>query len=125
MKAEKIRPILGRIHTLKPNRIEAELLSGIPIREKADVEKAAQALLDTGLRRVFISLGSEGCYGATHNGSMWMPNFPVNMAVSAMNRNKLVGLYMNKIHTPRDTVFDETNIEFLCSGTIRMLDSVL
>ena len=52
-------------------------------------------------------------------------NFPVNMAVSAMNRNKLVGLYMNKIHTPRDTVFDETNIEFLCSGTIRMLDSVL
>ena len=49
----------------------------------------------------------------------------MNMAVSAMNRNKLVGLYMNKIHTPRDTVFDETNIEFLCSGTIRMLDSVL
>ena len=79
VKAEKIRPILGRIHTLKPNRIEAELLSGIPIREKADVEKAAQALLDTGLRRVFISLGSEGCYGATHTGAMWMPNFPVNM----------------------------------------------
>ena len=79
VKAEKIRPILGRIHTLKPNRIEAELLSGIPIREKADVEKAAQALLDTGLRRVFISLGSEGCYGATHSGAMWMPNFPVNM----------------------------------------------
>ena len=79
VKAEKIRPILGKLHTLKPNKLEAELLSGIPIREKADVEKAAQALLDTGLRRVFISLGSEGCYGATHNGSMWMPNFPVNM----------------------------------------------
>ena len=79
VKAEKLRSILGRIHTLKPNRMEAELLSGVPIRDKADVERAAQALLDTGLRRVFISLGSEGCYGATHTGCMWMPNFPVNM----------------------------------------------
>lgn len=51
-------------------------------------------------------------------------NFPVNMAVSAMKRNKLVGLYMNKIHTIRDTVFDEANIEFLRSGTLRMLDSI-
>lgn len=51
-------------------------------------------------------------------------NFPVNMAVSAMKRNKLVGLYMNRIHTIRDTVFDETNIEFLRSGTLRMLDSI-
>lgn len=79
VKAEKLRPILGRLHTLKPNRLEAELLSGIPIREKADAEKAAQVLLSTGLRRVFISLGAEGCYGATHSGSMWMPNFPVKM----------------------------------------------
>ena len=79
VKAEKIRPILGKLHTLKPNKLEAELLSGVPIRGKEDVEKAAQALLDTGLRRVFISLGAEGCYGATHTGSMWMPNFPVNM----------------------------------------------
>ena len=79
VKAEKIRPILGKLHTLKPNRMEAALLSGIPIEDKADVEKAAAALLATGLRRVFISLGSDGCYGATHTGSMWMPNFPVNM----------------------------------------------
>ena len=79
VKAEKIRPILGKLHTLKPNRMEAALLSGVPIETKEDVEKAAAALLATGLRRVFISLGSDGCYGATHTGAMWMPNFPVNM----------------------------------------------
>ena len=28
VKAEKVRPILGKLHTLKPNRLEAELLSG-------------------------------------------------------------------------------------------------
>lgn len=79
VKAVKIRPILGKLHTLKPNRIEAELLSGVPIREKTDVEKAARALLDTGLRRVFISLGADGVYGATHKESMWLPNMPVNL----------------------------------------------
>ena len=79
IKAEKVRPILGRLHTLKPNRIEAELLSGIPIHSKEDVEKAAQVLLDTGLRRVFISLGAVGVYGATHQGAMWMPNRQVHL----------------------------------------------
>lgn len=79
IKAEKLRPILGRLHTLKPNRLEAELLSGIPIHNKEDVEKAAKMLLDTGLRRVFISLGADGCYGASHTQQLWMPNLPVKM----------------------------------------------
>lgn len=79
IKAEKLRPILGRLHTLKPNRLEAEILSGVPIREKKDVEEAARVLLDTGMHRVFITLGADGVYAATHRESMWMPNFPVNM----------------------------------------------
>ena len=79
IKAEKLRPILGRLHTLKPNRLEAELLTGIPITDRASAEQAAQALLDTGLRRVFLSMGAEGCFGATHTESLWMPNRPVNL----------------------------------------------
>lgn len=49
-------------------------------------------------------------------------NFPVNAAVSAMNRSKLVGLYMNKIHTKHDTVFQEENIRFLKDAAIRLTD---
>lgn len=78
-KAEKLRPILGRIHTLKPNRMEAELLSGIPIRDEGDVEMAADKLLSTGLRRVFISLGADGVYAASHDESCWMDNLPCRM----------------------------------------------
>ena len=79
IKAEKIRPILGKIHTLKPNKLEAELLSGIPIHSDEDLEKAAQALLDTGLRRVFISLGADGVFAATHAESKRIPNMKVNL----------------------------------------------
>ena len=63
-KAEKLRPVLGRLHTLKPNRIEAELLSGIPIKDRLSLELAASKLLTTGLQRVCISLGGEGVYCA-------------------------------------------------------------
>ncbi|MBE6950856.1 MAG: winged helix-turn-helix transcriptional regulator [Ruminococcaceae bacterium] len=78
-KAEKLRRILGKLHTLKPNRIEAELLSGVRIESRADVETAARALLDTGLQRVFISLGADGVYAASQEERCWMENLPAKM----------------------------------------------
>lgn len=63
-KAEKLRPILGKLFLLKPNRIEAELLSGIPIRDGRSLEQAADRLLATGLKRVCVSLGSQGVFCA-------------------------------------------------------------
>lgn len=78
-KAEKLRPILGKLHTLKPNRIEAELLSGVSITDGASLDRAARVLLDTGLRRVFISLGADGVYAADHRGAVCLPIYPGDM----------------------------------------------
>ena len=79
VKAEKLRPILHRIHTLKPNRIEAALLSGVEIKDKEDVPKAAKALLDKGVHRLFISLGADGVYAATEKEQLWLSNLPGKM----------------------------------------------
>lgn len=79
VKAEKLRPILSKIHTLKPNRLEAELLSGIPIRCKADASAAAKALLDRGVARVFISMGADGVFAADRQQELWLENLPGNM----------------------------------------------
>ena len=78
-KAEKLRPILSKIHTLKPNRLEAELLTGIPIHTEADEEKAAQKLLEMGVQRLFMSLGSRGVYVAEEGKHFRMANLPGNM----------------------------------------------
>ena len=78
-KAEKLRPILDKIHTLKPNRLEAELLSGVAIRDMADVEKAAAVLLEKGVHRLFISLGAEGIYAAMGQQRVKLPNLPGKM----------------------------------------------
>lgn len=79
-KAAKLRPILGKLHTLKPNRIEAELLSGIPITDGASLARCAGALLETGLHRVFISLGPDGVYAAERSGARFqLPCLPGTM----------------------------------------------
>ena len=78
-KAVKLKPVLGRLHTLKPNRMEAELLSGVPITDEVSLARAAGKLLDTGLRRVFISLGADGVYAADHSGAVRLPCFPAEL----------------------------------------------
>ena len=78
-KAQKLRPILGKIHTLKPNRLEAELLSGVPIRSEQDLERAADVLTEMGLHRMFISLGSQGVYAAMGSERLRLPNLPGQM----------------------------------------------
>lgn len=72
-KAGRLKNVLGKLHTLKPNRIEAQFLSGMAIEGESSLRRAAQALLDTGLRRVFISLGTDGVYAADHSGECRLP----------------------------------------------------
>ena len=63
-KAGKLSGLLGNFHTLKPNLLEAELLSGVKIHDERSLERAANALLQTGLSQVFISMGQNGVYCA-------------------------------------------------------------
>ena len=64
----KLLPVLDKLTALKPNRMEAELLSGVPIRGEEDIEKAAAALLDRGVEQVYISLSGDGLYAAERQG---------------------------------------------------------
>lgn len=61
-KAKKIKDIIGYFHTIKPNKLEAEMLSGIKINNNTDLKRAANYFLEKGVKKVFISLGEEGMY---------------------------------------------------------------
>ena len=54
-KAGKLKNVLDRVYCIKPNKIEAELLTG-----KSDPAEALTALHASGVRYPFISLGSDG-----------------------------------------------------------------
>lgn len=61
-KSDKIRSIMGKINTLKLNRLEAENLSGIEITDSESVSKAANEILKMGVGQVFITMGSKGVH---------------------------------------------------------------
>ena len=47
--------------------------------------------------------------------------FPYSVGVAALKKNKLLGVYMNKIHTKRDTEWDERNIIYLVEGSTALV----
>ncbi len=61
-KAGRARKTIGRFHTIKPNRMEAEELSGLTILSEEDLNRAGDWFLAQGVTRIFITLGSGGVY---------------------------------------------------------------
>ena len=61
-KALRAKEVIGYFHTIKPNRIEAEALSGITIGGEEDLKRAAAYFHNQGVKNVFITLGAEGVF---------------------------------------------------------------
>ena len=64
-KAAKARIFLKYFHTIKPNRLEAEILSGFAIQSTRDLQKAGRYFMTQGVENSFITMGAEGVYFKT------------------------------------------------------------
>ena len=76
---KKLIGILDGIDTIKPNRLEAELLTGMTIQTKEDYKAAAEALIDSGIRRIFISMGPDGILAATKDEMYIVGHYPASV----------------------------------------------
>lgn len=61
-KAKPLKHLISYFHTIKPNRLEAEVLCGFPIKDMEDIKRAGKYFLDQGVQKVFISLDMQGVY---------------------------------------------------------------
>ncbi len=52
--------LFTHLYAITPNETEAELLTGIPVKDLISAEKAANILLNKGVQHVIITLGAEG-----------------------------------------------------------------
>lgn len=59
--AARLRPYVGRIHTLKPNLMELAVLSEHDVSSRSEAIKACEMLINKGVQRIFVSLGQDGC----------------------------------------------------------------
>lgn len=77
-KVNRFENVLDKIDTFKPNGLEAECLTGYQVIDEKTAKQAAQALLDQGIKNVFISLGENGILCANQEEKVIVPIFRTN-----------------------------------------------
>ena len=77
VKSGKLQPVLHRLAAIKPNALEAACLTG-----ESDPERAALALVDRGVQRVFISLGAQGMIAADRQELLRLPGLATQVVNS-------------------------------------------
>ena len=78
-KAVKAKHLLGHFHTIKPNKLEAEVLSGIAIQTEKDLQKVGRYFMDQGVQQSFITMGAKGVYYKTRDAEGIITSEPVEM----------------------------------------------
>lgn len=66
--AKKLVERAGRFFMLKPNRMELSVLTGMDTDTEKSLRRAAEALVNAGCKRVYVTLGAEGCAYADDDG---------------------------------------------------------
>ncbi|WP_167958111.1 carbohydrate kinase family protein [Anaerosporobacter faecicola] len=61
-KVARVKHLIPYFHTIKPNRLEAEVLCGFSIENDDDVRRAGAYFRELGIENVFISLDEDGIY---------------------------------------------------------------
>ncbi|NLI54454.1 MAG: hypothetical protein GX417_09055 [Clostridiales bacterium] len=82
--ARQMEPIVGKFSGVKPNEMELSILSGLPTETETQIERACEALLRRGTKRVAVSRGEKGCYYADAAGNrLFRALRPVESMVNA------------------------------------------
>jgi ribokinase len=76
-----------------PNESEAETIGGMTVRNADDAKKCAQKFLNSGIRRVIITLGANGSLLAGRDGSEHIPPFAVNSIDSTGAGDAFIGSF--------------------------------
>ena len=62
---------------IRPNAGEAEVLTGVAVRDRASARRAAEVLLDRGVGAAAVQAGDEGNLMVWRGGERWVPKIPV------------------------------------------------
>jgi len=69
---------VSKVDILVLNEVEAGFLADIPVTNEAEAEKAAETLIYKGVRKVIITLGSQGALAITRDEKVSVPAYKVD-----------------------------------------------
>ena len=84
---------LANLDYFVPNESEAETITGIAVHGVDDAKRCAGELVNGGIRRVIITLGSKGCLLAGIHSSEHVPAFPVKSIDSTGAGDAFIGSF--------------------------------
>lgn len=122
----------GQFRHKHKNRIKDLLLINFDCVSDGDhflfgVSKKANAKYHVGLARAYSSTDTKHVMLERLN-KVYYPSdqagFPVAVSVAALKYKKFPGYYMDRIHTKKDIVFDESNIAYLTQRTVQFVESL-
>lgn len=106
-KAKTVKHLIKYFHTIKPNRLETEMMCGFKIESDEDLRKAGDYFLSLGVKNVFISLDADGIYYRNADEEGKIKTGPVEVKnVTGAGDSLVAGLgygYMNNLSL-KDTV---------------------
>ena len=70
--------VLKKIYCVTPNETEAQVLTGVEVKNLEDAQKAAKVFLDKGVKNVVITMGSLGAFATDGEKSELVPRLSVN-----------------------------------------------
>jgi ribokinase len=70
--------LLQKINTITPNRVEAEMLTGIKVTDEESLRLITKRLFNFGIKNVLITLGAKGVFAGLQDSMEFIPSFKVN-----------------------------------------------
>jgi ribokinase len=83
--------LLADVDILIPNENELGTLTGVPVTDIDSAGSAAKVLLSKGVQTVVVTLGSKGSLLVTHEKSMHIPAFPVDVVDTTAAGDAFIG----------------------------------
>jgi len=89
--APRVKPYLSQLHMVVPNEDEAQVLCGLPARDRFEATTAAQKLVADGVGIAVITLGEKGLVYATSDESGYVPAINIEVTDPTGGGDALTG----------------------------------
>jgi ribokinase len=69
--------LLKLVDVIRPNATEAEVLTGIPVKDRQSAAEAGRWLMNRGVNAAIVQAGEDGDLAMWRGGEQWLPRLPV------------------------------------------------
>jgi ribokinase len=112
--AQELSPeLLGMVDVLTPNETEAQILTGIEVKDQSSAEAAAKKLLEFGIKTVILTMGASGYLLADKEGAEFVGARKVTAADSTAAGDAFTGslaVGLAKGQTPAEAAMFANNV---------------